>query len=82
MEECVIPIFKLSDLAHMYKVCLAQLGADIEGGVDTTRLNIRILSVLPDLGAYCSGEMYFSHSLLILVMFLGRHVIMIVTQCI
>ena len=36
MEECVIPIFKLYDLAHMYKVRLARLGADIEGRIHTT----------------------------------------------
>ena len=52
MEEYVIPIFKLSGQAHMYEVCLAQLGADIEGCIHTTRLKIRTLSVFPDLGAH------------------------------
>ena len=79
MEECVIPIFKLSDLAHMCKVCLAYWV-----------LILKVTSTLPDLkseyylcslmsGRICSGEMYFPHSLMILVMFLGRSVIMIVT---
>ena len=45
LEECVIPIFKLS-VALMYKVCLAQLGTDIEGHIHNTRLKI---GVSPDL---------------------------------
>ena len=82
MEECVIPIFKLSDLAHMYKVRLAQLV-----------LILKVASTLPVLkseyylcflitGHICSGEMYFSNSLMKLVTFLGRPLIMTVTQCI
>ena len=33
MNESVIPMFKLSGLAYMYKVRLAQLDADIEGRI-------------------------------------------------
>ena len=42
IEECVIPILRF----------VWQLGADIEGGIHTTKLKIRILSVFPDLRAH------------------------------
>ena len=51
MEECAVPIFKFLIL-YMYKFRLVQLGAEIEGHIHTTRLKIRILSVLPDLRAH------------------------------
>ena len=49
MEERVAPIFKLSDLAHIYMVHLEQLDADIEVRICSTRLKIRLLSVFLDL---------------------------------
>ena len=55
-EEFVTPLFKISDLAHMYKVHLEQLGADIEGGSHITRLKIRMLSVLPYLMGHLQGR--------------------------
>ena len=76
MEERVAPIFKLLDLAHMYMVHLEQLGADIEVRICSTRLKMRLLSVFLDLGAHYNGEIYFSHSLMILVMVLGRPVVL------
>ena len=56
-------------------------------------LILKVASTLPDLksehylcslisGHICSGEIYLSHSLMILVMFLGWNVILIVMQCI
>ena len=76
MEELVVPIFKFSDLAHMYMVHLEQLDADIEGRICSTRLKMRLLSVFLDLRAHYKGETYSSHSLMILVMVLGRPVIL------
>ena len=61
MEQCVIPIFKLSALAHLYKFCLAQFGADIEGRIHTTRLKIRILSMFTDIRPHDAVERYTSH---------------------
>ena len=52
MEEGVAPIFKLADLAHLYKLRLEQLGVAIEGRVHTSRLKLRLLSVYPDLRAH------------------------------
>lgn len=55
-EEGVAPVFKLTDLAHMYKTRLEQLGAVIEGRIHTSRLKIRLLSVFPDLRAHSQGK--------------------------
>ena len=55
MEESVAPVFKLADLANMYKAHLEQLGADVEGHVHITRLKVRLLSVFPDLRAQLQG---------------------------
>ena len=52
MEGSVAPVFKLANLAHLYKLCLEQLGVVIEGCVHTSRLKLRLLSVFPDLRAY------------------------------
>ena len=41
MEEGVAPVFKLADIAHLYKVRLEQLGVAIEGRVHTSRLKSR-----------------------------------------
>jgi hypothetical protein len=54
MEESVAPVFKLADLANMYKGRLKQLGASV--GVHNTRLKIRLLSVFPDLKAHSRGN--------------------------
>lgn len=56
MEEDVAPVFKLAELAQMYKTRLQQLGAAVEGRIHTTRLKIRLLSVFPDLIAHSQGQ--------------------------
>ncbi len=56
MEEGVAPVFKLADLAHLYKVRLEQLGVANEGRVHTSRLKLRLLSVFPDLTAHLQGR--------------------------
>ena len=55
-KEDVAPVFKLTDLACMYKTRLEQLGADVEGRIHTSRLKERLLSVLPDLQAHSQGK--------------------------
>lgn len=46
------PVFKLADLAYLYKSRLEQLGVVLEGRVHTSRLKLRLLSVFPDLRAH------------------------------
>ena len=78
-EEGIVPTFKLSDLARMYKARLEQLGVSVEGRIHSTRLKARSLAVIPDLQLIHKGEM--CSSLLMLVQLLRQHVIMTVTQC-
>ncbi len=56
MEEGVAPVFKLADLANLYKIRLEQLGVANEGRVHTSRLKLRLLSVFPDLTAHLQGR--------------------------
>ena len=56
MEEGVAPVFKLADLAHLYKQRLKQLGVAIEGHVHSSRLKLRLLS---DLRAHMQGRSVF-----------------------
>ena len=55
-KEDIAPVFKLTDLAFMYKTQLEQLGADVEGQIHTSRLKETLLSVLPDLQAHSQGK--------------------------
>ena len=79
VEECVIPSYL------MLHTCTKFVW-------HSWVLILKVTSTLPDLksehslcslisGHICNGDRYLSHSLMILVMFLGRPVIMIVTQC-
>jgi hypothetical protein len=45
------PVFKLSDLADMYKTRCLQLGASIEDRIHVTRLKNKLLSAIPGLEA-------------------------------
>ena len=56
MEGSVAPVFKFTDLAHLYKLRLEQLGVVIEGRVHISRLKLRLLSVFPDLRAHLQGR--------------------------
>ena len=47
MEDChtemdIAPVFKLSDLAQLYKTRLEQLGVEVDGRVHTSRLKLRL----------------------------------------
>ena len=61
MEDChnetdIAPVFKLSDLAQLYKTRLEQLGIEVDGRVHTSRLKLRLLAVLPNLKATSQGK--------------------------
>ena len=58
-EEGIVPTFKLSDLARMYKARLEQLGVSVEGRIHSTRLKARLLAVIPDLQAHSQGRDVF-----------------------
>ena len=53
--EDIVPVFKLTDLACMYKTRLEQLCADVEGWIHTSRLKEK-LSVLLDLQEHSQGK--------------------------
>ncbi len=55
-DEESAPIFKLTDIAQLYKVRLEQLGLAVEKRIHTTRLKKRLLSALPDLRAHSQGR--------------------------
>ena len=55
-DEDTVPIFKLTDIAKLYKVRLEQLGVTVSNRIHTTRLKNRLLSELPDLRAYSEGR--------------------------
>ena len=55
-DEANAPVFKLSDVANIYRTRLRQLGAMVTNIIHTTRLKDRLLSELPDLGAYSQGR--------------------------
>ena len=61
MEDCrnetdIAPVFKLTDLAQLYKARLEQLGVEVDGRVHTSRLKLRLLAVLPNLKATSQGK--------------------------
>ena len=45
-KVAIAPVLKLADLAQMYKTHLEQLGVEIDGRVHTSRLKLRLLSVV------------------------------------
>ena len=55
-DEDSAPVFKLTDIAQLYKVRLEQLGLSEEKRIHTTRLKKRLLSALPDLRAHSQGR--------------------------
>ena len=56
LEESVVPVFKLSHLAHLYKVRLEQLGVARVKGRIHTKLKLRLLFAFPDLRARTQGR--------------------------
>lgn len=56
MDEDTAPVFRLSDLAHLYKSRMEQLGVNLGSRVQTTRLKERLLAEFPDLRAPRKGR--------------------------
>ena len=55
-DEDNAPVFKLVDLANMYRHRLEQLGVSIENRIHTSRLKLPLLAELPDLRAHKQGR--------------------------
>ncbi|KAI4830181.1 hypothetical protein KUCAC02_001831 [Chaenocephalus aceratus] len=55
-DEDSAPVFKLTDIAQLYKIRLDQLGLTVEKRIHTTRLKNRLLSALPHLRAHSQGR--------------------------
>jgi len=55
-DEDSAPVFKLTDIAELYKVRLQQLGVTVQKRIHTTRLKNRLLSAIPGLRAHSQGR--------------------------
>ena len=55
-DEDNAPVFKLIDIAQLYKVRLEQLGLTLDTRIHTTRLKNRLLSALSGLKAHSQGR--------------------------
>ena len=55
-DEDNAPVFKLIDIAVIYKVRLEQLGRVLDNRIHTTILKNRLLSALPGLKAHSQGR--------------------------
>jgi len=55
-DEDSAPVFKLADIANLYKIRLEQLGVTVDSRIHTTRLKNRLLYELPDLRAHSEGR--------------------------
>ena len=55
-ERKILPVFKLTDLAKLYKTWLKLLDVVFEGQIHFSRLKDIILSVFPDLNAQPQGQ--------------------------
>ena len=55
-DEDNSPVFKLIDIAQLYKVRLEQIGLTLHKRIHTTRLKNRLLSALPGLKAHSQGR--------------------------
>lgn len=55
-DENSAPVFKLTDIAQLYKTRLEQLGVTVDKRIHTTRLKERLLTELPHLKAHSEGR--------------------------
>ena len=55
-DEDSATIFRLSDLAKLYKDRLEQLGVTVDSRIHSTRLKNRLISELPELRAHSEGR--------------------------
>jgi len=55
-EETVAPVFKLSDLANMYRTLLEQLGGAVCSQIHTLRLKISLMAVFRNFKAHTQGK--------------------------
>ena len=56
MEQNISPVFKLADLAKLYKTRLKELGGSTKSHIHTSRLKYRLLSAFLDIKAYLQGR--------------------------
>ena len=55
-DEKTTPIFKLTELAQLYKSRIEQLKVKVDTRINTTRLRERILAEFPDMQSYKKGR--------------------------
>ena len=56
LDDSTAPVFKLADLAHLYRSRMEQLGIKLDARVNTTRLKERLLAQIPDLHVQTQGR--------------------------
>ena len=59
LDASTAPVFKLADLAHLYKFRMEQFGIMSDSRANTTRLKQRVLAHFPDLRAQGKGRDVF-----------------------
>ena len=55
-DENSAPVFKMTDIAKVYKTRMEQLGLTVGNRIHTTRLKNRLLLEIPHLKAYSQGR--------------------------
>ena len=55
MDDLVAPVFKFTDLVNLYSTRLKQLGTEVIGHINSTKLKDRTLGYFPDMEVHKQG---------------------------
>ena len=55
-DDDTVPVYKSSDMTRLYTARLRQLGAEVSGRMNSTRLKERLLAAVPDLRSHMNGK--------------------------